>query len=514
MLEDGKIFIGKSTKPEYLDLRLANRHGLITGATGTGKTVSLQVLAEGFSNAGVPVFAADIKGDLSGVAALGTGKEALVKRAKEIGIEYAPDKFPVVFWDLFGEQGHRVRATVSEMGPLLLSRLLDLNDTQEGVLNIAFRIADEQGLLLLDLKDLRALLQLVADNAKDLTTAYGNVSKATIGTIQRQLLVLENQKGDEFLGEPALNIKDLMRTDRDGRGVINVLAADKLMNNPRLYATFLLWLMSELFEELPEVGDLDQPKLVFFFDEAHLLFSDAPKPLVDTVERVVRLIRSKGVGVYFITQNPVDVPETVLAQLGNRVQHALRAYTPREQKAVRVAAQTFRQNPAFDTEKAITELGVGEALVSTLEGKGSPSMVERTLIAPPMAQVGPIDAEERRQIVAASPLRGKYDQAIDSESAYEMLAKRAEQAAAEAKAAEEGSGGILDMLGGLFGTGGPQRKGTMTTTQRVTREVTRTIVNQTVGNIAAEIGKSIGGRQGSSIGRAIVRGTLGGLLRR
>ncbi|RDI58647.1 helicase HerA-like domain-containing protein [Microvirga subterranea] len=514
MLEDGKIFLGKSTKPEYLDLRLANRHGLITGATGTGKTVSLQVLAEGFSNAGVPVFAADIKGDLSGVAAPGTGKEALVKRAKEIGIEYAPDKFPVVFWDLFGEQGHRVRATVSEMGPLLLSRLLDLNDTQEGVLNIAFRIADEQGLLLLDLKDLRALLQLVADNAKELTTAYGNVSKATIGTIQRQLLVLENQKGDEFLGEPALAIKDLMRTDRDGRGVINILAADKLMNNPRLYATFLLWLMSELFEELPEVGDLDQPKLVFFFDEAHLLFSDAPKPLVDTVERVVRLIRSKGVGVYFITQNPVDVPETVLAQLGNRVQHALRAYTPREQKAVRVAAQTFRQNPAFDTEKAITELGVGEALVSTLEGKGSPSMVERTLIAPPMAQVGPIDAEERRQIVAASPLRGKYDQAIDSESAYEMLAKRAEQAAAEAKAAEEGSGGILDMLGGLFGTGGPQRKGTMTTTQRVTREVTRTIVNQTVGNIAAEIGKSIGGRQGSSIGRAIVRGTLGGLLRR
>jgi len=286
------------------------------------------------------------------------------------------------------------------------------------------------------------------------------------------------------------------------------------MNNPRLYATFLLWLMSELFEELPEVGDLDQPKLVFFFDEAHLLFGDAPKPLVDTVERVVRLIRSKGVGVYFITQNPVDVPESVLAQLGNRVQHALRAYTPREQKAVRVAAQTFRQNPAFDTEKAITELGVGEALVSTLEGKGSPSMVERTLIAPPMAQVGPIDAEERRQIVAASPMRGKYDQAIDSESAYEMLVKRAEQSAAEAKAAEEGSGGILDVLGNLFGTGGPQRKGTMTVTQRVTREVTRTIVNQTVGNLAAEIGKSIGGRQGSSIGRAIVRGTLGGLLRR
>jgi DNA helicase HerA-like ATPase len=408
MLEDGKIFIGKGTKPEYLDLRLANRHGLVTGATGTGKTVSLQVLAEGFSNAGVPVFAADIKGDLSGMAAPGNGKEPLVKRAKEIGIEYVPD--------------------------------------------------------------------------------------------------------NEFLGAPALDIKDLMRTDRDGRGVVNILAADKLMSNPRLYATFLLWLMSELFEELPEVGDVDQPKLVFFFDEAHLLFDDAPKALVDTVERVVRLIRSKGIGVYFITQNPVDVPESVLAQLGNRVQHALRAYTPREQKAVRVAAQTFRQNPAFDTEKAITELGVGEALVSTLEGKGAPSMVERTLIAPPMAQVGPIELTERQQIMASSPMRGKYDQLVDPESAYEMLAKRAEQAAAEAKAAE-GGGGILDMLGGLFGTTG-QRKGSMTVTQRVTREVTRTIVNQTVGGLAAEIGKTIGGRQGSSIGRAIVRGTLGGLLRR
>src|SRR5215217_7826831 len=395
MIDDGRILIGKSTKPEYLQLPLANRHGLITGATGTGKTVSLQVLAEGFCNAGVPVFAADIKGDLSGVAAPGQGKPPFVKRAQEIGIEYVPDRFPVVFWDLFGEQGHRVRATVSEMGPLLLSRLLDLNDTQEGVLNIGFRIADEQGLLLLDLKDLRALLQLISDNASELTTTYGNVSKATIGTIQRQLLVLENQQGDEFLGAPALDIKDLMRTDRDGRGVVNILAADKLMSNPRLYATFLLWLMSELFEELPEVGDVDQPKLVFLFD-------DAPKALVDTVERVVRLIRSKGIGVYFITQNPVDVPESVLAQLGNRVQHALRAYTPREQKAVRVAAQTFRQNPAFDTEKAITELGVGEALVSTLEGKGAPSMVERTLIAPPMAQVGPIELTERQQIMASS----------------------------------------------------------------------------------------------------------------
>ena len=512
MLQDGKIFIGKSTKPEYLELRLANRHGLVTGATGTGKTVSLQVLAEGFSNAGVSVFAADIKGDLSGMAAPGNGKEPLVKRAKEIGIDYVPDKFPVVFWDLFGEQGHRVRATISEMGPLLLSRLLDLNDTQEGVLNIAFRIADEQGLLLLDLKDLRALLQLISDNAGQLTTTYGNVSKATIGTIQRQLLVLENQQGDEFLGEPALDIKDLMRTDRDGRGVVNILAADRLMSNPRLYATFLLWLMSELFEELPEVGDLDQPKIVFFFDEAHLLFNDAPRALIETVERVVRLIRSKGVGVYFITQNPADIPETVLAQLSNRIQHALRAYTPREQRAVRVAAQTFRQNPAFDTEKVITELNVGEALVSTLESKGAPAMVERTLIAPPMSQVGPIDADTRLRVVAASPMKGKYDQAIDSESAYEMLAKRAEKATSDAQAAE-GGGGFLDMLGGLFGTTG-QRKGSMSVSQRVTREVTRTIVNQTVGNLAAELGKSIGGRQGGSIGRALVRGTLGGLLRR
>ncbi|HEX2556138.1 MAG TPA: helicase HerA-like domain-containing protein [Microvirga sp.] len=513
MSEDGTILIGKSTKPEVLHLRLANRHGLITGATGTGKTVTLQVLAEGFSNAGVPVFASDIKGDLSGIAAPGQGKDVFVKRAKEIGVEYAPDRFPVVFWDLFGEQGHRVRATISEMGPLLLSRLLDLNETQEGVLNIVFRLADEQGLLLLDLKDLRALLQLVADNAKELTTTYGNVSKATIGTIQRQLLVLENQGGHEFLGEPALDIRDLMRTDRDGRGIVNILAADRLMNSPRLYATFLLWLMSELFEELPEVGDLEKPKLVFFFDEAHLLFNDAPQALVESVERVVRLIRSKGVGVYFITQNPADVPESVLAQLGNRVQHALRAFTPRDQKAVRVAAQTFRQNPAIDTEKAITELGVGEALVSTLEGRGAPSMVERTLIAPPAGQVGPIDEAARRQIVQASPMRGKYDQALDPESAYEMLAKRAEAAAQQAQAPEAGSGGLLDMIGGFFGTTG-KRGQNLSVGQQVAREVTRTVVNQAIGGLAAELGKAVGGRQGSAIGRAIVRGTLGGLLKR
>jgi DNA helicase HerA-like ATPase len=447
------------------------------------------------------------------VGAPGDGKAPFVKRAQDIGLTYTPDRFPVVFWDLFGEQGHRIRATISEMGPLLLSRLLDLNDTQEGVLNIAFRIADEQGLLLLDLKDLRALLQLIAENAKELASSHGNVTKQSVGTIQRQLLVLENQHGEEFLGEPALDIRDLMKTDRDGRGMINILAADRLMDNPRLYGTFLLWLMSELFEELPEVGDLEKPKLVFFFDEAHLLFEDAPTALVESVERVVRLIRSKGVGVYFITQNPIDVPESVLAQLGNRVQHALRAFTPRDQKAVRSAAQTFRQNPAFDTQKAITELAVGEALVSTLEGKGTPSIVERTLIAPPMGQVGPIDAQERRRLVQASPLRGKYDTPLDPESAYEMLAKRAEKAAADAQAAEAGGGGILDMIGGLFGT--TRKKGqTLSVGQSVAREVTRTVVNQAIGGLAAEVGKALGGRRGSSIGRAVVRGTLGGLLKR
>jgi DNA helicase HerA-like ATPase len=390
-----QVFVGQSVQPEYLTLKLANRHGLVTGATGTGKTVTLQVLAEGLSRAGVPVFAADIKGDLSGISETGEKKDFILKRASDVGIDYEPDQFPVVFWDLFGEQGHPIRATVSEMGPLLFARMMDLNDTQEGVLNIAFRIADEQGLLLLDLKDLQALLVYVADNAADLTTKYGNVSKATIGTIQRQLLVLENQAGEKFFGEPALDIKDLMRTSRDGRGYVNVLAADKLMNNPRLYATFLLWLLSELFEQLPEVGDPDKPKLVFFFDEAHLLFNEAPKVLLQKVEQVVRLIRSKGVGVYFVTQNPIDVPETVLAQLGNRVQHALRAYTPSEQKGVKAAAQAFRPNPKLNTERVITELGKGEALVSFLEGNGVPAMVQQTLIRPPAGR--PDGAGDRRR---------------------------------------------------------------------------------------------------------------------
>src|SRR5215203_6048392 len=438
--KNGAIFVGKGETTALLSLAFSNRHGLVTGATGTGKTVTLQVLAEGLSRAGVPVFAADIKGDLSGISAVGEAKEVLVTRAKGLGFDYQPDEFPTVFWDVLGAQGHPVRATISEMGPLLLSRMMDLNDVQEGVLNIAFRVADEQGLLLLDLKDLRAILAYLAEHAAELTTQYGNVTKATIGTIQRQLLVLDNQGGTKFFGEPALALKDLMRTTNDGRGYVNILVADKLMENPRLYATFLLWLLSELFEQLPEVGDLPQPKLVFFFDEAHLLFDDAPDALMTKIEQVVRLIRSKGVGVYFVTQNPIDVPDKVLAQLGNRVQHALRAFTPRDQKSVAAAAQTFRPNPKLDTARAITELGKGEALVSFLEGGGTPTMVERVMIRPPTGRIGPITPEERKAIISKSPLKGKYDTAVDAESAYEMLLKRVAGTAAPADAADGGAG--------------------------------------------------------------------------
>ena len=527
---DGKIFVGKSNKPEYLTLRLANRHGLVSGATGTGKTVTLQVLAEGFSRAGVPVFAADVKGDLSGISAAGETKDAFVKRAKAMGFAYEPDRFPVVFWDLFGEQGHPIRATISEMGPLLLTRLMDLNDVQEGVLNIAFRIADEQGLTLLDLKDLRAVLTLVAEHAAELTTQYGNVSKTTVGTIQRQILVLENQGGTKFFSEPALALSDFMRTDRDGRGIVNILAADKLMENPRLYATFLLWLLSELFEQMPEVGDPEKPKLVFFFDEAHLLFNDTPKPLLDKIEQVVRLIRSKGVGVYFVTQNPLDVPDNVLAQLGNRVQHALRAFTPRDQKAVKAAAETFRPNPKLNTSQVIMELGKGEALVSFLEGNGIPSLVERTMICPPAARLGTITPEERAAIIRMSPVKGKYDQAIDSESAYEVLQQRLKDGTTTVTAPAPGQapgqpqqqeaptgggllGGIGGLLGGIFGTSRP--RGTrLSTGQLIAREVTRSVTNRIAGQIAADIGRSFGGKTGGTIGRAIVRGTLGGMLRR
>src|SRR6187399_192156 len=444
--KDGSIFVGKGEKTALLSLAFSNRHGLVTGATGTGKTVTLQVLAEGLSRAGVPVFAADIKGDLSGISVVGEAKDALVSRAKGLGFDYEPYEFPAVFWDVFGAQGHPVRATILEMGPLLLSRMMDLNDVQEGVLNIAFRVADEQGLLLLDLKDLRAILGYLAEHAAEFTTQYGNVTKATIGTIQRQLLVLDNQGGTKFFGEPALALKDLMRTTNDGRGYVNILVADKLMENPRLYATFLLWMLSELFEELPEVGDLPKPKLVFFFDEAHLLFTDAPDALMDKIEQVVRLIRSKGVGVYFVTQNPIDVPDKVLAQLGGRVQHALRAFTPRDQKAVKAAAQTFRPNPKLDTARVIMELGKGEALVSFLEGGGTPTMVERVMIRPPTARIGPITPEERKAIMNKSPVKGKYDTAVDAESAYEMLQKRVAGTAAPADGQNGGAGG-----GGILG---------------------------------------------------------------
>jgi hypothetical protein len=402
------------------------------------------------------------------------------------------------------------------MGPLLLARMMDLNDVQEGVLNIAFKVADEQGLLLLDMKDLRAILSFIAEHAAELTTQYGNVSKQTVGTIQRQLLVLENQGAGKFFGEPALSLKDFMRTDSDGRGMVNILVADKLMQSPQLYATFLLWMLSELFEELPEAGDPPKPKLVFFFDEAHLLFNDAPKALMDKIEQVVRLIRSKGVGVYFVTQNPIDVPDKVLAQLGNRVQHALRAFTPRDQKAVAAAAQTFRANPKLDTAKVIMELGKGEALVSFLEGNGTPAMVERVMVRPPTARIGPLTPEERKAIMARSPVKGKYDTSIDSESAYEVLQKRVAGTAASPADAGAGGGGVLGQIGSIVGTifGTNVPRGRMSTGQVIARSVTRSVTNSVVGGVAASLGKSVGGQLGSSVGRALVRGALGGLLRR
>jgi DNA helicase HerA-like ATPase len=506
MLEPDAIFVGASRKPddtyqqpENLLLGFANRHGLVTGATGTGKTVTLQILAEGFSNAGVPVFCADIKGDLSGIAMIGERKDFLEKRAEQIRLDsYEFQQFPVIFWDLFGVQGHPIRTTVSEMGPLLLSRLMNLTDAQEGVMNIAFRIADEEGLLLLDMKDLQSLLANLAERAQEISARFGNVTKQSVGAIQRSLLVLETQGGENFFGEPALDINDLMRTTRDGRGAISVLAADKLMMNPRLYATFLLWLMSELFEQLPEVGDPEKPKLVFFFDEAHLLFDEAPKALVDRVEQVVRLIRSKGVGVYFVTQNPLDVPEMVLAQLGNRFQHALRAYSPREQQAVKVAADTFRPNPDFDTFKAITALGTGEALVSVLESKGVPSVVQRTLIRPPSSRLGPITPREREDIMAESPVAGLYDKPVDRESAFEKLQARARSAAdkvirdnqQEVDRAKEPT--VRRMPNRP--TPAPRRSSRQSVTETAVKSIVRSV--------------------GSAIGVAIVRGILGSLRRR
>ncbi len=518
MLEDGKIYIGTSRNPddsintpEYLELKFGNRHGLVTGATGTGKTVTLQVMAEGFARAGVPVFCADIKGDLSGIALKGQPQEWMTKRAEQIGFDdYEADQFPVIFWDLFGEKGHRVRTTIAEMGPLLLARLMDASEPQEGVINIAFKIADKGGLPLLDLKDFSSLLNYMGENATELSSQYGLISKASVGSIQRALLVLEQQGAEHFFGEPALKITDIMRKDNRGYGQISVLAADKLMMNPRLYATFLLWLLSELFEELPEVGDPEKPNLVLFFDEAHLLFNDAPKVLTERVEQVVRLIRSKGVGVYFVTQNPLDVPETVLAQLGNRVQHALRAYTPREQKAVKTAADTFRPNPAFDCATVITTLGTGEALVSTLEAKGAPSIVERTLIRPPSGRVGPLTDAERQQVMDKSPVLGVYDEDLDRESAFEILAARAQKAsdADAAKQAQptqptEGSASGRWTLPG-FGDDDKDEKPAQGRTRSAGYQ-RETVVEAAMKSVARTVA--------TQVGRALVRGILGSLKR-
>jgi DNA helicase HerA-like ATPase len=448
MTDDTAIFVGASDADQYLLLKYGNRHGLVAGATGTGKTVTLQTIAEGFSSYGVPVFMADVKGDLSGVSQAGGDNPRALERAKQLKLDgYKGRAFPTIFWDLFGDKGHPVRTTVTEIGPVLMARLLQLNDTQEGVLNIVFKVADEQGLALLDFKDLQAVLQWTAENAATLTTKYGNVSKQSIGIIQRALLILEQQGGERFFGEPALDLKDMIGRDAAGAGYVNVLAADKLMQSPRLYSTFLLWLLSELFQVMPEVGDADKPKFVFFFDEAHLLFDDAPKALLDKIEQVVRLIRSKGVGVYFISQSPLDVPESVLGQLSNRVQHALRAFTPKDQKAVKTAADTFRPNAKFKAADAIVELGVGEALVSFLDSKGVPTPVERCFIAPPRGRIGPASDAERAAIVKASPLAGKYDRTIDRESAYEVLMGRA------------AGGQVQHDDGGAAASGGQRRRG-------------------------------------------------------
>lgn len=520
MVDLSGIFVGKGDVPVNLLPSRANRHGLIAGATGTGKTVTLQVLAESFSQLGVPVFLADVKGDLAGISQPGGGKPKLEERAQELGIDLKYEGSPVVFWDLFGEQGHPIRTTISEMGPLLLSRLLDLNETQEGVLNVAFRVADDQGLLLLDLKDLRSMLTFLADNAKQIQAEYGNVAGATVGAVQRQLLTLEEQGGDKFFGEPALELKDLMRTAQNGRGYVNILAADKLMQSPKLYGTFLLWLLAELFEELPEVGDPEKPKLVFIFDEAHLLFNDAPKALVEKVEQVVRLIRSKGVGVYFVTQNPIDVPETVLGQLGNRFQHALRAFTPREQKAVKAASETFRPNPNFKVEEAILNLGVGVALASVLDEKGAPTVTEITKIRPPASQLGPIDADQRAAIIAGSPVAHVYDVLRDRESAYEILSAKARAIQAEQEAEErEKAEAKAEAAAEKAAEAEAKRQ------ERERREIERQYRSETYGRRAptrrstaqSPIEKMVNSTvrtMGSQLGREIVRGVLGNLFKK
>lgn len=521
---DGRIFVGGGgegyAEKQHLLLGFGNRHGLIAGATGTGKTVTLQILAEGFSAAGVPVFLSDVKGDLSGLAMPGSESHklhgAFTSRAQKIGLDLAYDSFPVTFWDIWGQQGHPIRATVAEMGPLLLARMLELSEAQEGVLNIAFRIADTEGLPLLDFKDLTAILTFVAQNAKAIGQTWGHVSTASVGAIQRRLLVLENQGGAQLFGEPALQLSDFMLTDAAGKGRINILSAERLMNAPRLYATFLLWLLSELFEELPEVGNPDKPKLVFFFDEAHLLFNGAPKALVDKVEQVARLIRSKGVGVYFITQNPADVPDAILGQLGNRVQHALRAFTAKDQKDLRLAAQNYRPNPRFSTEDAIREVGTGEAVTSFLMEKGIPQMVERTLIRPPSSMLGPIAPDVRAQLLDASPLKGKYDMPLDRVSAHEMLAERA-QAAAEAVEAAEAARAREDDDAREYQnarrydpTPRRQPSGTSTSTRRTTIGTSRKSGSDSV---AEAFAKSFARQLGSKSGQAIVRGILGGLFK-
>ena len=507
------IFIGGGgedySSPQEMLLKYANRHGLIAGATGTGKTVTLQILAEELSNAGVPVFLSDVKSDLAGLAVAGSEDfklhDAFTSRAKKIGFDnYTYDSFPVTFWDLFGKSGHPIRTTVAEMGPLLFSRLLELKEAQEGVLNVAFRVADEQGLPLLDLSDLQALLVWVGQNAKDLSLRYGNVSLSSIGVIQRRLLVLENQGGANLFGEPALDLADMMTVDPDGRGRINILAADTLMAAPKLYATFLIWLLSELFEELPEVGDPDKPKLVLFFDEAHLLFDGAPKPMVDKIEQVARLIRSKGVGVYFVTQNPRDIPEDILSQLGNRIQHALRAFTARDRRQLVNAAETYRENPRFSTEEAIREVGVGEAVTSMLLKKGIPGVVQRTLIRPPSSQLGPITAQQRRAVIAASPIAGKYETKLDRQSAFEMLQKRSDDAAKAAEEAEKAEEDA-DLVLREYKTG-RRYNGT-----KVGRSTSRkTSKNDSWGQaIGGVILKELKG----TTGRRIVRGILGGFFK-
>jgi uncharacterized protein len=501
------LLIARNAQTEcHLLPALANRHGLVTGATGTGKTVTLQALAENFSKIGVPVFMADVKGDLTGISQPGNNAEKLAAVLKDRGLP-VPEPFacPTTLWDVFGEQGHPVRATVSDMGPLLLGRMLGLNETQAGVLNLVFKIADDNGLLLLDLKDLRSMLRYVGDNASQFTTQYGNISAASVGIIQRGLLQIESQGGEKFFGEPMLNIQDFLQTDDKGHGVANILVADRLLNSPRLYATFLLWMLSELFEQLPEIGDPDKPKLVFFFDEAHLLFDEAPKVLLERIELVVRLVRSKGVGVYFVTQNPLDIPDGVLAQLGNRVQHALRAYTPRDQKAVKATAQTMRQKPGLDIETAITELAVGEALLSLLDAKGRPSVTERAFVLPPGSQLGPITPEQRKALIADSIVAGVYDKTVDRDSAYEQLKERTEAAQAAAPpikgsaagkgaapaAAESGGvlGGLSDAIFGSTGPRGGRREG-----------------------LAESMAKSAVRSIGSSVGREIIRGVLGGIM--